>query len=110
MIRDSIGRVEFPLAIRALLSTSRKTDQVIGIGDGVMASFGLCKTYASGGRSYERAIVKPVAGTVRVAAGGKVLAEGVDWDVDLATGIVTISSQAGSVGIRATTEDASDAA
>ncbi len=39
-------------------------DQLIGIGDGVTATFQLVKHYGSGLRDYVRAITKPVAGTV----------------------------------------------
>src|SRR5882672_755085 len=48
-------------------ATPAADDQPIGIGDGVAAAFPLIKTYGSGIAPYQRAIVKPVAGTVRVA-------------------------------------------
>lgn len=45
-------------------------DQALGLGDGVKAEFQLVKTYGSAFAPYARQIVKPVAGTVRVAVAG----------------------------------------
>lgn len=70
-------------------------DQVIGTGDGVTASFKLCKTYASGEASYTRDILKPVLGTVKTGVQGDVKAEGVDFAVDTATGIVSFAEAPG---------------
>lgn len=67
-------------------------DQQIGVGDGASRSFALVKAYASGGVSYARPISKPVSGSVLVAVDGAALAEGVDWTVDLATGLVTLTT------------------
>ena len=64
-------------------------DQEIGTGDGTTASFQLIKSYGDGGNAYVRPITKPVAGTVRVAVDGAEKADGVDFTVDLQTGIVT---------------------
>ena len=66
-------------------------DQIIGAGNDVAASYQLRKTYASGGVEYYRPILKPVAGTVRVAVGGDPLQEGIEYFVDTATGLVTFS-------------------
>lgn len=63
-------------------------DQEIGVGDGVTATFQLVKSYG-GVAPYERAIAKPVAGSVRVAVDGAEKVAGVDFSVDGATGIVT---------------------
>lgn len=63
-------------------------DQLIAIGDEVTDSFQLIKTYRSGDTTYARPISKPVAGTVRAAIGGDPLQEGVDYTVDLATGVI----------------------
>jgi uncharacterized protein (TIGR02217 family) len=63
-------------------------DQEIGTGDGTTASFQLIKSYGDGGNAYVRPITKPVAGTVRVAVDGAEKADGVDFTVDLQTGIV----------------------
>ena len=66
-------------------------DQIIGAGNDVAAVFPLRKTYASGGVAYFRPILKPVAGTVRVAVGGDPLQEGIEYFVDTATGLVRFS-------------------
>ncbi|MBS1303586.1 DUF2460 domain-containing protein [Loktanella sp. SALINAS62] len=63
-------------------------DQLIAMGDDVTREIALTKTYASGAQSYARPIAKPVAGTVRVAVGGDEIQEGVDFDVDLMTGVI----------------------
>ncbi len=66
-------------------------DQRIAEGDGARVAFQLIKIYRSGEASYARPIRKPVAGTVRVALGGTPQREGVDYDIDHATGIVTLA-------------------
>jgi uncharacterized protein (TIGR02217 family) len=63
-------------------------DQVLGIGDGERAAFQLVKRYGAEHAPYSRPIVKPVAGSVRVAVGGMEREEGVDFDSDPATGLV----------------------
>jgi uncharacterized protein (TIGR02217 family) len=70
-------------------------DQVIGTGDGVTTAFSLFKTYASGGASYSRRIQKPVQGTVLAGVQGDVMVEGVEFSVDLTTGIVTFTEPPG---------------
>lgn len=65
-------------------------DQLIGVGDGTVAQFTLCKAYASGGVSYERPIAKPVAGSVRLAVDDVDLVQGVGFEVDSATGVCTL--------------------
>ncbi|SNX69046.1 uncharacterized protein (TIGR02217 family) [Cereibacter ovatus] len=67
-------------------------DQLLGEGDGETRVFALRKTYRSGGESYVRPIVKPVAGTVTVALGGIAQVEAVSWSVDTATGLVTFAT------------------
>ncbi len=67
-------------------------DQLIGIGDGVNRLFPLAKRYVSGPAEYLRPVRKPVAGTVQVAVEGDVKAEGVDFIVDTAVGMVTFSN------------------
>ncbi|SHE35119.1 TIGR02217 family protein [Litoreibacter ascidiaceicola] len=64
-------------------------DQVIGRGNGVQTEWPLIKTYASGGYDYARPVKKPVSGTVLVGFDGIVLQEGVDWEIDLNTGVVS---------------------
>jgi len=66
-------------------------DQFIGLGNGETATFGLVKSYESGGSAYLRGIAKPVAGTVRVGLEGDELAEGVHYEVDTSTGFVTFA-------------------
>lgn len=66
-------------------------DQQIAIGDGQTRAFALIKTYASGAESYVRPITKPVAGTVRVGVDGDELQEGIHYDIDVTTGIVTLT-------------------
>jgi uncharacterized protein (TIGR02217 family) len=67
----------------------RYTDQVIAIGDGASVTWPLIKTYRSGEAEYARPVVKPVAGTVRVGVQGDELQEGIHWEVDTATGVLT---------------------
>ncbi len=64
-------------------------DQVLGTGDGTRAAFQLVKRYGSVHAPYDRVISKPVAGTVQVAVAGIASVEGVDFDLDVTTGLVT---------------------
>lgn len=66
-------------------------DQRIGTGDGRAVTFQLCKTYRSGPSAYVRPVTKPVEGTVRVAVGGVVKIETIDFTVDVTTGQVTLT-------------------
>ncbi|MEH6776221.1 MAG: DUF2460 domain-containing protein [Cereibacter changlensis] len=66
-------------------------DQPIGQGDGATTAFTLRKTYVSGGQDYARPVLKPVAGTVRVAVAGDPKVEGVEYVVDPATGVVSFA-------------------
>ena len=70
-------------------------DQAIGTGDGAETAFQLVKLYQSGPASYARPISKPVAGSVRVAVDGVELSEGVDFAVDTAAGVVTLTAAPG---------------
>ena len=75
---------------RAPGATPSPTDQRIGTGDGARAAFQLVKTYGGAFSPYARDIVKPVAGTVRVAVDGvEKLAP--DASVDATTGLVTFA-------------------
>lgn len=67
-------------------------DQVIARGDGTRTAFQLVKTYSSGGFTYVRPIVKPVLGTVQVGLEQDQMREGVDFEIDLASGLVTFSA------------------
>lgn len=62
------------------------SDQVIGTGDGVTATFQLVKRYGSGLRDHVRVISKPVAGSVVVAVDG---APTVNFTLDVTTGLIT---------------------
>lgn len=64
------------------------TDQLMGVGAGALASFQLLKTYGADYAPYRRPIVKPVAGSVRVAVAGDEKTPGADYDCDLTTGLV----------------------
>lgn len=64
-------------------------DQVIGTGDGSNATFSLSKTYGSVYAPYQRPVVKPVAGSVRVAVANVEVVEGTAFGADPTTGIVT---------------------
>ncbi|OZA19104.1 MAG: glycoside hydrolase family 24 [Rhodobacterales bacterium 17-64-5] len=69
------------------------TDQQIGTGTGSLKTFQLVKRYASGAQSWTRAIVKPVAGTVRLALGTVEQLTG--WTLDTTTGVVTFTAAPG---------------
>jgi uncharacterized protein (TIGR02217 family) len=64
-------------------------DQVLATGDGTAKRFQLIKTYNSGPSSYQRPIVKPVAGTLRIAVAG---VEQSGFTLDAATGLVTLAT------------------
>lgn len=65
--------------------TPEASDQVIGSGDGTRRTFALTKAYGD----LLRPITKPVAGSVRVAVGGRALAAS-GFTVDAASGVVTL--------------------
>jgi uncharacterized protein (TIGR02217 family) len=64
-------------------------DQVIGVGDGELRTFRLAKLYRSGEFSYERPIAKPVRGSVRVGIEQDEQREGVDFEIDETSGLVS---------------------
>jgi len=64
-------------------------DQPLGAGDGETAEFQLVKRYASGGASWDRTIVKPVADMVVVAVDGEATTA---FAVNLQTGVVTFDA------------------
>ncbi len=66
-------------------------DQVIAVGDDVTAAFQLVKTYRSGAHTYERPITKPVTGTVRMGLSDEEQQEGVHYEVDTTTGVITFT-------------------
>ena len=67
-------------------------DQKIFDGDEVTRVIQLTKRYVSGSHAYTRPITKPVASTVRIAIGGDEVQEGVDFDVDVTTGLITFGT------------------
>lgn len=67
-------------------------DEVLGTGDGTLATFSLAKAYVSGGVTYTRPISKPVDGTVTVAVAGTEQTLATDFIVDHSTGVVTFLS------------------
>ena len=70
--------------------TPAASDQLIGTGNGATAAFQLVKRYGAGADAYRRAIIKPVAGTVRVQVAGSEKTAG-QFEVDTRTGIVTFA-------------------
>lgn len=66
-------------------------DQVIGKGDGATRAYQLVKSYRSGKVTYQRPITKPVAGTVVAAVQNTPMREGVHFEIDLATGVITFN-------------------
>jgi uncharacterized protein (TIGR02217 family) len=72
---------------------SAATDQRIGTGDGVTATFQLVKTYGAAHAPYVRAIAKPVAGTVKLAVNGVEQGAGA-FASDATSGLVTFAPAA----------------
>ncbi|MDF1854910.1 DUF2460 domain-containing protein [Pseudooceanicola sp.] len=66
-------------------------DQVIAQADGATQVFQLAKRYRSGEQSYLRPLKKPVLGSVRVGVAGDELQEGVHYQVDVNTGLLTLT-------------------
>jgi uncharacterized protein (TIGR02217 family) len=69
-------------------------DQGLGVGDGAKTNFSLIKSYGEGGEAYARPIMKPVAGTLRVAVAGVEKASPADFSFDEATGAVVFAEGA----------------
>ncbi len=67
------------------------TDQTIGAGDGVTASFPLCKHYGTGLATYRRPIRKPVPGEVMVAVDGTAV-DPAHVTYDATSGLVTFAA------------------
>ena len=72
-------------------ASSGTMDQIIGIGDGVKATFQLGKTYTFGQRNYARAIRKPVSGTITVSVAGTIKTLGTQYTVNFSTGEITFT-------------------
>lgn len=69
-------------------ATPQATDQSIGTGDGVTATFQLSKTYGAPDRPFTREITAPVAGTVLVAVAGVPTTQ---FTVNTTTGLITFN-------------------
>ncbi len=67
------------------------SDQTIAYGNDITAIFPLMKTYRSGEHIYVRPITKPVRGSVRVALNEDEQQDGVHYEVDTATGMITFA-------------------
>ena len=63
----------------------------MGTGNGTAKTFALIKRYGTAALTYDRAITKPVAGTVRVAVAGVELAA-TAFSVNALTGLVTLTT------------------
>lgn len=68
------------------------TDQPLGLGDGVQNLFQLVKHYGSGADITDRLIIKPKAGSVKIAIDGTIQTEGVDFTIDTGRGGITFST------------------
>jgi uncharacterized protein (TIGR02217 family) len=66
-------------------------DQSIAIGDGVQTAFQVVKNYRSGDQVYKRPITKPVEGSVRVGVEQDEYQDGIDYEVDDTSGIITFA-------------------
>jgi len=66
-------------------------DQSIAIGDGVQTAFQIIKNYRSGEQTYQRPIIKPVEGSVRVGVEQDEYQDGIEYQVDPTTGIITFA-------------------
>ncbi|SLN46188.1 hypothetical protein ROA7450_02265 [Roseovarius albus] len=66
-------------------------DLEIARGDDVTTVFPLIKTYRSGEITYQRPIVKPVLGTVRIGLGDVEQQDGIHYEVDTSAGVVTFA-------------------
>lgn len=67
------------------------TDQVLGTGNGVTATFQLCKHYGTGIATYRRPITKPLPGEVLVAVDGAAV-DPAHVACDATTGLVTFAA------------------
>lgn len=70
-------------------------DQILGQGDGLRRMFQLQKAYASGPGRYVRPIAKPVRGSVLIAVAGDLQKESIDFAVDYAAGVVSLTTAPG---------------
>ncbi|RRH77313.1 DUF2460 domain-containing protein [Falsigemmobacter faecalis] len=64
-------------------------DQLLGAGDGARRVFALRKVYASGAQAHWRGVSKPVRGTLQLALAAKPMREGIEWQADYDSGLIT---------------------
>lgn len=67
------------------------TDQLLELIVDSPGGYQLTKAYTAGARTQLRPIYKPVQGTILLADDGVAKTEGADWQLDYATGLVTLS-------------------
>ncbi|KRE17779.1 glycoside hydrolase family 24 [Bosea sp. Root381] len=72
--------------------TPTATDQPLGTGDGVTATFQLCKHYGTGSAVYRRPIAKPLPGEVMVAVDGVAITDPGHVACDATTGLVSFAA------------------
>jgi len=75
----------------ARANTITALDCAIGTGTGALATFQLYKTYTQGAYVRSRKILKPIAGTIKVAVAGTEKTISTHWTVATTTGIVTFT-------------------
>lgn len=68
------------------------SDQLIAVGDESTRVFQLTKSYRSGDTVYQRPVAKPVRGSVRAEVGGDLAQQGVDYEVDYDSGLLTFAN------------------
>lgn len=78
----------------ATSASPSSTDQSLGTGNGVTATFQLVKQYGTSFAPWTREIKKLVEGTLLVSVDGVVQAEGTDFVCDYTTGLVTFEAGA----------------
>jgi len=78
--------------------TISATDQIIGTGDGERQEFQFIKHYSDAAGQYERAITKPVSGTVKIAINGAEIPAS-EFEVNDLTGAVTFNTPPASENI-----------
>ena len=66
------------------------TNELIGVGNGVLTQFQMKKTYVINDQSSIRNIKKPVTGKTTISVAGTPVISG--WSVDTTTGIITFTS------------------
>ena len=65
------------------------TEQNVGVGDGIIASFDVFKRYTDAGGTYDHPATRLVSGTIRYFESGTEVFS--NWSVDINTGVITRS-------------------